>query len=163
MNRLALLAISAALLTFSAVPARAQSRSDTVTAQQPAGILLALMNAGYDAALQTDPVGDPMIKVEGDGYPMTVLFYECDEQTNDRCSSLQLVTGLDRDKPWSTSETDKLMSELRFIAVHLDEEGDPIFTWDLFTGDGIPTAAFLDTVGRFENSVRSAAEKVFAD
>jgi hypothetical protein len=152
-----------ALLALSTVPAAAQAPAEMVSAAQPAGLLMALMNAGYDAKLTRDTTGDPLINVTTAGYPISLIFFGCSEQTHDGCDSLQLATGLDRTRPWNPKAALRIMSEQRFIAVQLDEEGDPFFTWDIVTGrSGIPAPVFLDSMRRFENAVALAAETVFA-
>jgi hypothetical protein len=149
------------LLLAAAIPAAAAERGESVNAAQPAGMVIALMNAGYDAELGRDSRGAPMIRVATQAYPLTIAFYGCDEQTQRNCDSVQLITGLDRAQPWTAESAVALMRAYRFIAVNLDEEGDPILTWDIYTGSGIPAAVFLETVSRFEGVVNLAAESVF--
>lgn len=154
----------AGLLAGSAAPAVAQPAGELVSAAQPAGIMMALMNAGYDAELTRDSTGDPLIRVTTQGYPINMIFFGCSPETRSNCDSIQFATGLDRSKPWSPKAALKVMSEYRFIAVQLDKEGDPFFTWDIVTGrTGIPAAVFLDCVSRFENAVALAADVVFAN
>jgi hypothetical protein len=144
------------------VPVAAQGNSEMVSAAKPAGMVIALMNAGYDAQLAKDSRGDPLIRVGTGAYPVTIAFYGCDETTNSGCDSVQLITGLDRSMPWTAESALALMREYRFIAVNLDDDGDPILTWDVYTGSGIPARAFLETVSRFESVVSRAADAVFA-
>lgn len=154
---------AAALLALGAAPLAAQAQGEMVSASQPAGIMMALMNAGYDAELTRDSSGDPLIKVNTASYPISMIFFGCAPDSHDGCDSLQLATGLDRPRAWSPKAALKVMNEYRFIAVQLDEEGDPFFTWDIVTGrGGIPAPVFLDSVRRFENAVALAAEVVFA-
>ncbi|MFN3988972.1 MAG: YbjN domain-containing protein [Erythrobacter sp.] len=153
------------MLAGAAAPvAAAQGAGDIVSASEPAGLVLALMNAGYDAELTRDSTGDPMIRVTTEGYPINLIFFGCSPETNDGCDSLQFVTGLDRPDAWSAEAALKITREYRFIAVQLDNEGDPFFTWDVVTGrSGIPSAVFIESVARFENAVSLAAEMVFAN
>ncbi len=154
----------ALLLVGAGAPAAAQSPGELVSAAQPAGIVMALMNAGYDAELARDSTGDPLIRVTTQSYPINIIFFGCLPETRSECDSLQFATGLDRRRPWSPKAALKIMKEYRFIAVQLDEEGDPFFTWDIVTGrGGIPAAVLLDCVNRFENAVALAADEVFAN
>ena len=147
----------------AAMPAAGEARGETVSAAQPAGLVIALMNAGYDAELARDARGAPLVQVTTAGYPFTIAFYGCDETTWRECDSLQLITGLDRAQPWTAESALALMRAYRFVAVQLDEEGDPFLTWDIYTGSGIPAAVFLETVSRFEGAVNLAAEAVFGE
>jgi Putative bacterial sensory transduction regulator len=155
----AVLAVGA---TFAA-PLSAQNGGDTLSAQQPAGIVIALLNAGYDATLETDDFDDPLIKFEGQGYKYDMLFYGCDEAAHDKCDSVQLRVGFDRAKPWTAQDAIGISREYRYLAVSLDDEGDPYLLWDIVTGEGIPAAVFLDSVTRFEENVGLAAELIFAE
>lgn len=146
-----------------AAPLAAQNGRDTLSAQQPAGIVIALLNAGYDASLEADGLDEPLIKFEGQGYKYDMLFYGCDETTHDKCDSVQLRVGFDRAKPWTADEALKISREYRYASVVLDDEGDPYILWDIVTGDGIPASVFLDSVTRFEETAGLAAELIFAE
>lgn len=150
-------------VTAVAAPLAAQGKAETLSAQKPAGIVIALLNAGYDATLETDDFDDPLIKFEGQGYKYDMLFYGCDESTHDKCDSVQLRVGFDRAKPWTPAEAMKISREYRYTSIVLDDEGDPYLLWDIVTGAGIPAAVFLDSVARFEENAELAAEKIFAE
>jgi hypothetical protein len=145
------------------MPLAAQGKADMLTAKEPAGIVIALLNAGYDATLDTDDFDDPLIKFEGEGYKYDMLFYGCDETTHEGCDSVQLRVGFDRAKPWNADEAIKLSRENRYTAVALDDEGDPFLFWDIVTGDGIPAAVLIDSIQRFESNAELAAETIFAE
>ncbi|MDP5102729.1 MAG: YbjN domain-containing protein [Erythrobacter sp.] len=155
--------ICVAIAAGISLPAAAQDDRNIITAKQPAGIVLALLNAGYDATLEADDVGDPMIKFEGEGYKMSMLFYGCDEETNDDCDSVQLYVGFDRKQPWTAAEAIEIAQKYRYAAVKLDDEGDPVVSWDIVTGDGIPLPVFLSSIRRFESSADLVADLVFAE
>jgi hypothetical protein len=157
---IAALGIAAAATTS---PIAAQGKADMLTAKEPAGIVIALLNAGYDATLDTDDFDDPLIKFEGEGYKYDMLFYGCDETTHEGCDSVQLRVGFDRAKPWSADEAIKLSRENRYTAVALDDEGDPYLFWDIVTGDGIPATILIDSIQRFEGNAELAAETIFAE
>ncbi len=155
-------AMVAAVGLVFATPSAAQA-NDVVTAKQPAGMVIAMLNAGYDAELATDDLGDPLIKSEIAGYPLRIYFYDCNEDTHEDCGSIQLVTGFDRKRPWTADAAVKFANGYRFAAVSLDGEGDPYLRWDIVTDDGIPTRVFVKGLRLFEETVRVAAEIVFAD
>lgn len=150
------------LATGLAAPGMAQSNSGTITAKQPSGIVNALINAGYEANLETDNLGDPLIRFKGEGYRMSVVFYGCDKNNNDNCDSVQLRVAFDRPQPWRADAAMEIARKYRYASIWLDDEGDPIITWDIVTGDGIPRTIFLSNVRRFEDTVDNAAALVFA-
>lgn len=155
-----LVGILAAVLT--ATTANAQV-GETVTAADPQGMVDALELAGYDAELGVDKEGDPKISIELGGREGRIYFYGCDEQTHDACDAIQFNIGFDRAKPWTASEAILLSTRFRFVAVSLDDEGDPFISWDVITGDGIPTKVFLRTVLSFTDVADDVASVVFAE
>ncbi|ANU07773.1 YbjN domain-containing protein [Paraurantiacibacter namhicola] len=134
-----------------------------VTAADPDSVRDALLSAGFPATMDTDSVGDPMVRTEMGGYKARIMFYGCDEETNTGCDSLQFVVGLDRESPMPLPILNELSKEWRYISIYLDEEGDPFFNWDIVTGDGLATSIFLDSVRRFSDNVAAAAERVFEE
>jgi hypothetical protein len=121
------------------------------------------MNAVYDAELNKDSVDNPFIRLTTNAYPISIVFYGCDRQTNLNCDSVQFISGLDRDQPWDAESAISFMLDYRFIAVSLDDEGDPIFTWDVLTGSGIPEGTMVEMAQRFEATVAAAPQRVFAE
>lgn len=156
-----MLAATTALLC--SVAAAAQADDGMVTASKPAGIVIAMLNAGFDAELTTDDVGDPLINSQVAGYPLQIFFYDCDEETHAECGSIQFVAGFDRKMPWTADAAIKLSNAYRFAAVTLDDEGDPYLRWDIVTEEGIPTRVFVKSLRRFEDTVRLAEDMIFAD
>lgn len=157
-----LAAVAATALTSSA-PVLAQNDIEMVTAKNPAEMTVVMMNAGYEVELTVDGIGDPMIASQVAGMPLRIYFYGCDEETNDGCDTLQLSTGFDRQKPWTRGEALAISESLRFASVRLDDEGDPFISWDIVTGDGIPTAVFLQSLDHFTQTVELTAQMVFAE
>jgi hypothetical protein len=158
------------LLAFAALlaplPLAAEDPAERmISAERPDDLVFALLNAGYDPKLLTDGIGDPAISFSrAEGYPLMVLFYDCDEETHDKCTAIQLRGGLDRAEPWNPAEAIEISSRYRFLAVSLDEEGDPWMTWDILTGSGIPESLFVEAVERFEATLEEAADAlVFAE
>ncbi|BDI61357.1 YbjN domain-containing protein [Qipengyuania nanhaisediminis] len=151
-----------AVLSLSA-PAAAQEPITSISAGKPAELTVVMMNAGYTVELAEDGIGDPMIISELIGMPLRIYFYGCDEEDNSGCTSLQLSTGFDRRKPWSRGEALQISEQLRYAAVRLDEEGDPFISWDIYTGDGIPTTVFLASLDEFARTIQLTADIVFAE
>lgn len=137
--------------------------TQNISAKNPAEMSIALMNADYDAELTSDNAGDPMIRTTLAGYRTRIVFYGCNEETNDECDSIQLVTGFDRKEPWTADQALAISQRFRYAAVRLDEEGDPFVSWDIYLGEGIPEEVFMTSVSIFEATVYDAAELAFAD
>lgn len=150
----------AAVAALTGFPLSAQSE-DLVRASDPAGMVRTLKEAGYDPELTEDSVGDPMIKLTLSGYRASILFYNCED--NKDCQSIQFSAGFDRDEPWNAEAALKMSNDYRYMAVRLDEEGDPYIRWDVEVGDGLPKPLFLRSVLRFTESIDTAASVVFAE
>ncbi|MGB7409164.1 MAG: YbjN domain-containing protein [Pontixanthobacter sp.] len=137
--------------------------TETVSAGDPNGIVTAMRFAGFEAELQTDEIGDPKIETDfgtGLGY---IYFYGCDEGTNTGCDSVQFVAGLDRDTPMPFSMISDLVKQKRFVAISLDDEGDPWMSWDVITDDGIPTTVFIKALRLYADVLGDVADVVFAE
>jgi hypothetical protein len=151
-----------AVAAFAASLAGA-AQAQTVTANNPEGLLAAMKSAGYEAELTTDQLGDPMIKTEISGWEVSVLFYGCDAETNTGCDSVQFSTGFDREKAMDPVRALEIARKWRFLAVSLDEDGDPYLRWDIFTADGIPQSVFMAAFRRYGESLDDASEIIFED
>lgn len=150
------------LVAALAIPSQVQAQA-MVTASEPAGMVAALETAGYDAELGTDQTGDPKISLDLAGRSTSLVFYGCDETTKDRCDSIQFTVGFDRAEPWTADEAIQISTRFRYGAVSLDDEGDPFLTWDVLTGDGIPTKVFLRSVLAFTSLIEDAERIIFAE
>ncbi|MBI1401886.1 MAG: hypothetical protein GC147_01555 [Porphyrobacter sp.] len=153
----------AGLALGAAAPLMAAEDGEMISARTPAGMVIAMLNAGFRAELTTDEYGDPLIKSQAVGYPLQIYFYECDEETHEGCSSVQFVTGFDRKEPWTAKEALEIARKQRYAAISLDDEGDPFVRWDIVTEGGIPEAVFVESLYRFEEMVSRVEEIVFAD
>lgn len=134
-----------------------------VRASDPAGMVLVLEEAGYDAELIEDDIGDPLIKLVLGGYTAGIAFNGCDAEQHTGCQSIQFSAGFDRENGWTAEEALKLSSEYRFMAVDLDDEMDPYIRWDVEIGEGIPRSVFLRSVLRFSETVDTATDIIFDD
>ncbi|NCP13558.1 MAG: YbjN domain-containing protein [Sphingomonadales bacterium] len=152
--------MAAALLAASFAGA---GQAQTVTAANPEGLQAAMKSAGYEGELTTDQVGDPMIKTEINGWSVAILFYGCDEESHQDCDSVQFSRGFDRKTAMDPARALEIASKWRFLAVSLDEEGDPYLRWDIVTADGIPQSVFMTAFRLYGESLDDAAEIIFED
>lgn len=157
-----LAALGGGLLATS-TPVSATAPADTISAADPAAIVVALKNAGFNPELKKDLVGDPLIISRGRGAVLSVFFFGCDETTHDKCQAIRLQVGYDRAKPWNAATAMQISARYPFLAVRLDEEGDPFVHWDLHLAEPIPLKAFLANVREFERAVTEAADFVYAE
>ena len=137
--------------------------SDTVTARDPKGLSELLELTGFKPELGKDNVGDPKIDIEIGSYYTTIYFYGCDEKTHEGCDSLQFQASFDRKDPWPAAQAVEVARKWRFGGVYLDDEGDPVVTWDVVTGDGIPSKVFLQGVRSYGDTLGEVADMVFPE
>jgi hypothetical protein len=86
-----------------------------------------LQDAGYRAKLETGADGDPVVRTGMAGLDVVVLFYDCEAQ---RCSSLQLSTGLDLPRGTTLDVINRFNHDYRYVRAFLDEEDDPFLRLD---------------------------------
>ena len=146
-------------------PLAAQEVPATVSAAIPEGMVQVLRFAGYPAELDTDNYGDPLIETEFAGWSGSIIFFGCDEDTRTECDSVQLRAGFDRAEPMPFDLLHDAVANGRYVAVHLDDEGDPWAHWDIVTGsgDGIPASVFMKSVNSFAMRIGTVADIVFAE
>ncbi len=122
------LIIGTALLGLAAAsPASAQM----VTAKDPQSLVKAMQAAGFQAKVEKDSGGDPMIVSASSGSSFRVLFYNC--TANKDCQTVQFQTAYDTkdDKAPSLQRINEWNASKRFTAAYLDKDGDPGLTMDL--------------------------------
>lgn len=155
-------AIMAAVLALAAAPQAALGQSlDRVSAEDPEGMVRYLEITGFEPKLEKDDLGDPKIRIRVNDYSATIYFYGCDETTHRGCDSVQLQSAFDRKDPWPPAEAIKVAERWRYGAVWLDKEGDPVVSWDIITGDGIPSKVFLKALNAFGDTLHEVAGMVF--
>jgi hypothetical protein len=153
---LALLAVS------TAVPALAQSKG-TISATRPEELASAMKEAGFKAELKQEDGENPSIDTEFSGWTSTVYLMDCDDESHAKCQSVMLRTGFDRKEPMPTKLVNEIVSKQRYMALSLDDEGDPWADWDIVTGDGIPKATFFLALRKYAEQVDALSEQVFAE
>ena len=90
--------ISPILVAAMAAGVATSAQAQMVRANDPAGIVAALQNAGLSATLTTDSLGDPLIRSAVKGHPFRIVFYGC--KANKDCATITFAAGFDRrDRP----------------------------------------------------------------
>jgi hypothetical protein len=134
MARIATVALSVLALASSA---EAQS---IVSAEDPAELVSIIQNLGFQAKLEKDDVGDPVIRSSSDGVEFGIYFYDC--KGNKRCKSLHFSVGYDLADGASLDAVQQWNADKRFASAYLDDEGDPFLQMDINTDGGITQQNF---------------------
>ena len=151
-----------AALSIAMLPQAALGQNlDAISANDPQAMTKYLEITGFEPKLEQDKQGDPKITIKVNDYSATIFFYGCDEKTHQGCDSIQLQSSFNRKNPWSATEALKVAQKWRYASVWLDDEGDPVVSWDIVTGDGIPSKVFLKAINGFGDSLHEVANLVF--
>lgn len=100
-----------------------------------------LFESGYRAELAKDDEGDAYVKSASDGVNFDAHLYDC---TKDRCASMQFIAGFDMAGKLEFAKMNTWNASKRYIAGHIDDEGDPWFTYDVNLSPGGSRAALDD-------------------
>jgi hypothetical protein len=114
-----------------------------VSAEDPEALIAIIRELGFQAKLEQDNVGDPVIRSSSGGVDFRVYFYEC--KNNKRCKSLHFSVGYDLAAGSSLDAMQEWNADKRFASAYLDDESDPFLQMDINTEGGI-------TQKNFENS-----------
>ena len=130
------------LLLALGLSAGAQAQT-LVSAEDPDALIAIIRELGFQAKLEQDDVGDPVIRSSSGGVDFRVYFYEC--KNNKRCKSLHFSVGYDLAGGASLDAVQEWNADKRFASAYLDDELDPFLQMDINTDGGI-------TQKNFENS-----------
>src|SRR6478735_9030701 len=93
-----------------------------VSAEDPAALMAIIRELGFQAKLEEDNIGDPVIRSSSGGVDFRVYFYEC--KNNKRCKSLHFSVGYDLADGASLDVVQEWNADKRFASAYLDEERD---------------------------------------
>ena len=130
-----------------------------VSAKDPQTIVRVLQTAGFQAKLDKDDVGDPMITSASSGSKFAIYFYGCTDKSD--CRAVQFVTSYDT-KEGATPSLEKINAwnlNQRFGTAFIDKEGDPALKMDVDLDDGGMSGALFTDNLEFWTAVMSAFEK----
>jgi len=137
------IAIAGSVLMLGlAVSAGARAQT-LVSAESPDALVSIIQELGFQAKLEKDNVGDPVIRSSSDGVDFRIYFYEC--KNNKRCKSLHFSVGYDLADGSSLGSVQEWNADKRFASAYLDEEADPFLQMDLNTEGGITQKNFENT------------------
>jgi len=110
-------------------------------ATDPQRISSLLQAEGYPMEVDTDALGDPMIRGKIEGGPFFVFFYGCEGANS--CRSIQFKTAYDMRIPMPLQQANQWNADKRFVSVYLDDEGDPHLTMDVQLANGMTDENFM--------------------
>lgn len=151
-NNLAGLVAAAAF----AVPALA---ADTlVDATDPAALASIIQSLGYRAAVETDGIGDPMIRSSAGGTDFSIYFYGCTD--GERCKTLLFKVGYDLADGTTVDVVNAWNADTLYGRAYLDDEADPWLEMSVNLHGGVSRTNFEDTydwweviLGSFEDHI----------
>ena len=133
-----------------------------VRASDPTTIVDALRASGYEATLTRDDAGDPLVNLDLDGWKAILLFYECNAARHDECQSVQFRSTFDAEgEGMIPAEALQFAAEQRFVSVALNRSNDPVLSWDVVTGSGIPAEVFVLGTQRFLEALKAMAVQLY--
>lgn len=151
--------VLAAAAFVAAVASPCTALAQNVSAQAPETVAEALRQAGYRAQMDTDDVGDPMIRSTSSGTEFLILFYGCTDNAD--CRTVQFYVGY-RDPPNASLEAMNIWNtQNRFGRGYVTDEGSARVEMDLDLDDGgMSSELFTDnlelwvgTMARFEEFI----------
>jgi hypothetical protein len=132
----------AVMLLGLALSAGAQAQA-IVSAEQPDLLASIIQGLGFQAKLEKDNVGDPVIRSSASGVEFSIYFYDCDN--NKRCKSLHFTAGYDLDDGTTLEAMQQWNADKRFASAYVDDESDPFLQMDVNTEGGITEQNFEKT------------------
>ena len=144
-------AAALACLAITAAPAYAQT--DMISATNPDAVAAALQEMGYRAEMDTDGIGDPLIRSAAEGVNYRIYFFGCSDNAD--CDSLMFSAGFDLTNGMGVTAINDWNSDAVITRGYLDDEDDPYLEMYLLTGrgDGIPADVFEAAVGEWNQSL----------
>lgn len=155
MARIPAIGAIAAFAIAVSVGANAQT---IVSAEDPAGLAAIVQGLGFQAKLEKDNAGDPVIRSSSSGVDFSIYFYDC--KSNKRCKSLHFTAGYDLPDGTSLDAMQQWNAEKRFASAYLDEEGDPFLQMDVNTDGGITHENFEKWVDLWQSLKGEFEERI---
>jgi len=113
---------------------------------QPDKLAAILTAAGYPSEVQSDNSGS-YVATTMSGFTVLVFPYDCKAQG---CSSIQFWTGFTADPTFTLEFVNAWNTQWRFAKANLDNEGNFIFTSDLFLDGGVTAENIKLSAGLFD-------------
>src|SRR5262245_63232363 len=137
------MATTVSILMFGLALSVGAQAQTVVSAEDPGALIAIIQDLGFQAKLETDDVGDPVILSSSGGVDFRIYFYEC--KNNKRCKSLHFSVGYDLADGSSLDAVQQWNADKRFASAYLDGESDPFLQMDINTDGGITQKNFENT------------------
>ncbi len=119
--------------------------AEQVQAQDPKSVVTAMQDAGYRALLETDDVGDPMIRSSDGGVDFRIFFYNCTDHTD--CRTIQFYVGYSEPTNATLETMNAWNRDNRFGRAYLGDDGIARLEMDVDLDDGgLSQALFEDNL-----------------
>jgi len=145
------LAVRAMILSAVFSTASAYAAPTIIDANNLDEILKLAKGFGH-AVLETDGVGDPMIRGRIDGIKYGIFFYGCTDGTD--CKDIQFQTGWDGVE-LSLETINRWNQEQRYGTASIDEEGDPRLEFPVNITFGVTSENLEDTIDWWAVTMRN--------
>lgn len=116
--------------------------AETLDATDPARLVSVIRELGYQAVLETDSVGDPLIKSSVGGTDFAIYFYGC--TAGQSCKSLLFKVGYDLADGITLGTIEDWNEATLFGRAYLDDEADPWLEMAVNMDGGISRYNFED-------------------
>ncbi|OWU86512.1 hypothetical protein ATO6_06850 [Oceanicola sp. 22II-s10i] len=130
----------------------APAATGNILANSPEAIRDAMQAAGYQAVLEADSSGDPLIRSKISKSPIWIFFLNCNRE--DGCRALRFHTGYKMDRQVTLEEMNSFMQSYAYARAFLSEEGNPRVQMDvLMRADGVGPENFRHTLNLWRELV----------
>ena len=138
-----------AILTIGLALSLGAEAQTIVSAENPEELASVIRDLGFQAKLEKDNVGDPVIRSSSGGVDFRIYFYEC--KSNKRCKSLHFSVGYDLADGSTLDAVHQWNADKRFASAYLDDENDPFLQMDINTEGGITQENFEKSIDLWQS------------
>lgn len=125
--------------------------ANTIDAARPDSIVNALQELGFQAKLETDSQGDPLIRSRMEGIRTSIYFYGCTD--NKDCQDLLFSTGFNLTDGTTASRMNE-WNETKLVGkAYIDDESDPWLEFYVGGVTGMTQESFERNVDQFGNAL----------
>lgn len=154
------LGVAASLAAALVVTSPVAVAGALVDAGDPEKLVSIIRSLGYRAELETDNVGDPLIRSSVGGTRFAIIFYGCDEATHDNCKLLLYKVGYDLTDGIDLEVVNQWNATELVGRAYRDDVNDPWLEMSWNLSGGVSALNFESTfewweasVGRFERHI----------
>ncbi|WP_422370466.1 YbjN domain-containing protein [Hoeflea sp.] len=145
-------------LIFSLVSV-SSAAAQMVNPNDPATVVQALQELGYQARLEAASDGDPRIKSSIDGTNYSINFYGCNSDNRD-CGSLLLQAGWDLTDGISFEVINGWNRRKLTGRAYLDDESDPWLDYFVEADGGLPVETFERAIRMWGQAVANFKDEI---